>query len=580
MSLSAFNPDFPALTDMQFRALSKTAKKAYFRIYISNKEWRLNNLYKIEDEHGNVVTFKMRDAQKELFETAKPFEIILKARQLGFSTYIDIYILDSSLFTANYKAGIQAQDLKKAGEIFNSKILFPYDKLPNYIKSRRPIKSRNGGTNGGSIKFANGSSIRCDASFRSGTLQFLHISELGKICAQGEIKAREVKTGSLPTVHAGSKCFIESTAEGAAGFFYELCKKAEEHKQSGMPLGARDFNFRFIPWFTHPKYYSKVPKRGLKLTPYFKKYFKAIEPFVIEHLGRPLTDEQMQWYLETYSVNGEDTKQEFPSTPQEAFLTSGRRVFNAIHCMQAESRCEKPLLIYEVCPETGKLTDVRDDVDFEKVGDELISGLMGYLLIWELPEDGEDYALGADVAEGLEHGDRSSLDVLNAKGQQVAHWFGHLDTDEFAKVIAHIGEMYNFAYVGPERNNHGHAVITTLREIYPTRRIYTEEYLDKEDDREEKDRLGWLTTKASKPIIIGGLKEDLRHEVDGIRWIGTITEMNTYVYDAKGSTNAMDGSFDDQVMSYALAREMVARMPRTPRKRHNPRPPADDYRRH
>ena len=162
-NLTAFNPDMPALTDTQFKALSKTAKKAYFRIYISNKEWRLNNLYKIEDEEGNVVTFKMRDAQRELFETAYPFEIILKARQLGFSTYIDIYILDSALFNANYKAGIQAQDLKKAGEIFNSKILFPYDHLPGYIKSRKTVKQRSGGTNGGGIKFNNDSQIRVDA---------------------------------------------------------------------------------------------------------------------------------------------------------------------------------------------------------------------------------------------------------------------------------------------------------------------------------------------------------------------------------------------------------------------------------
>lgn len=576
MSLKAFDPNFPALTDTQFKALSKQAKKAYFRLYVSNKDWRLNNLYKIEDEEGNVVTFKMRDAQRDLFETAYPFEIILKARQLGFSTYIDIYILDSALFNANYKAGIQAQDLKKAGEIFNSKILFPYDHLPGYIKSRRTVKQRNGGTNGGAIKFSNDSQIRVDASFRSGTLQFLHISELGKIAAQGEAKAKEVKTGSLPTVHAGSKCFIESTAEGAAGFFYELCKRAEEQQQAGLPLGPRDFNFRFIPWFTHPKYISKPPKGGIKQSKYFKDYFAAVE----KATGVTLSDERRQWYMETYAVNGEETKQEYPSTPQEAFLTSGRRVFDAIKCMAAEGRCSKPLLVYDLCPETGKMTDVRKEIDLGKVGDELVSGLMNYLLVWELPDDDADYALGADVAEGLEHGDRSSLDVLDANGNQVAHWFGHVDTDQFAKVIAHIGKLYNKAYVGPERNNHGHAVLNKLREIYPLSRIYTEEYHDRDDDREETTRIGWLTTKASKPIIITSLKEDLRNEADGIRWIGTITEMNTYVYDAKGSTNAMDGSFDDQVMSYAIAKEMVARMPRTPNKKQPPRQRPGDYRKH
>ncbi|MGB2146905.1 MAG: hypothetical protein ACPHZ7_08065 [Vibrio toranzoniae] len=319
-----------------------------------------------------------------------------------------------------------------------------------------------------------------------------------------------------------------------------------------------------------------MPSTGFKQSKYFKDYFAAVETAT----GVTLSNERRQWYMDTYSVNGEDTKQEYPSTPQEAFLTSGRRVFDAIQCMAAEGRCRKPLLIYEVCPETGRMTDVRDEIDNTKVGEELVNGLMNYLLVWELPDEEEDYGLGADIAEGLEHGDRSSLDVLNSRGEQVAHWFGTLDTDLFAKVIAHVGFFYNKAYVGPERNNHGHATLNTLREIYPISRIYTEEYHDRDDDREETTRLGWLTTKSSKPIVIGNLKEDLRHEVDGIRWIGTLTEMNTYVYDSKGATNAMDGSFDDQVMSYAIAKEMVARMPRTPRKYDSKRKAPGDYRTH
>nr|WP_038224851.1 terminase [Vibrio sp. ER1A] len=563
----------PCLTDLQFKALSRPQKRRYLRTYLKNKRWRLNNLYKIENEKGKVVTFKMRDAQKDLFETAHTFEIILKARQLGFSTYIDIYALDCCLFTKNFKAGIIAQDLPSAGEIFASKVVFPYEHLPGYLRSRITLVSRRGGSNGGKLQFNNKSWIRVATSFRSGTLQFLHISELGKICAKYPQKAEEVKTGSMPTVHTGSKCFIESTAEGAAGYYYELCNLAQEQQQSGAPLGPKDFNFRFIPWYTHPNYIATVPSTGFKQSKYFKDYFAAVETA----MKITLSEERRQWYMETYHKYGEKTKQEYPSTPQEAFLTSGRRVFNAIQCMAAEGRCKKPLLIYEVNPETGKMSDVRNEVNSTKKGEELVKGLMGYLLIWELPDEGQDYALGADVAEGLEHRDRSSLDVLDAQGRQVAHWFGHLDTDQFAKIINHIGRFYNKAYVGPERNNHGHAVLNKLRDIYPLSRIYTEEYHDRDDDREETQRIGWLTTRASKPIIITNLNEDLRHETDGIQWIGTIREMNTYVYDSKGSTNAIDGAFDDQVMSYAIAKEMVVRMPRTPKKINTPRPPAGNW---
>ena len=192
-------------------------------------------------------------------------------------------------------------------------------------------------------------------------------------------------------------------------------------------------------------------------------------------------------------------------------------------------------------------------------------------MVWELPDPDKDYALGADVAEGLEHGDRSSLDVLDEDGNQVAHWFGHVDTDQFAKIIAAVGKFYKGAneygaYVAPERNNHGHAIMNVLRDIYPVVRIYEEEHHDKQDEDEETGKLGWLTTRKSKPIVISNLNEQLRNNTDGIKWIGTVAEMNTYVYDAKGSMNAIDGGFDDQVMSYAIALEMVVRMPRTIRK--------------
>nr|WP_321458702.1 terminase [uncultured Vibrio sp.] len=560
--------NMPALTDAQFKALSRPEKRRYFRTYLTNKEWRLNHLYKIEDEKGRIVTFKMRDAQRDLFESSHTFEIILKARQLGFSTYIDLYGLDSCLFTKNYAAGIIAQDLESAGAIFQTKVVFPYNHLPSYLKTRIRVTQRSGGANGGKLCFSNGSRIRVATSFRSGTLQFLHISELGRICAGYPQKAREIQTGSMPTVHEGSKLFIESTAEGAAGLFFDLCKKAEERLHSGLMLGAKDFNFRFIPWFTHPKYYSPVPKSGLKLSKYFKTYFDSIEPFVIRHLGRPLTDQQKQWYMETYDKYEEHTKQEYPSTPQEAFLTSGRRVFSAVHSMAAENQCSKPLLVYDVNPETGEMFNVRDEVNREGASENMQKGLQGYLLVWELPTTDKDYALGGDVAEGLEHGDRSSLDVLDEDGNQVAHWFGHVEPDQFAKIIAIVGKMYagkdgRAAYAAPERNNHGHAVLNVLRDIYPLSRIYEEEHHDREDDDEPTGKLGWLTTRKSKPIIISNLNEQLRNNTSGIKWIGTVSELNTYVYDAKGSMGAIDGAFDDQVMSYAIAQEMVVRMPRT-----------------
>lgn len=553
-----------ALNDDDYNALPRPEKRRFLKLVYSNPWWRLENLYKIQNEEGDKITFKLRPPQRALFQNMHYRNIILKARQLGFSTAIEIYLLDHALFNKERRCGVVAQDLKSAGGLFSTKILYPYENLPNWVKARIKVKSltRPSLTQGGRVQFNNGSQISCSNSFRSDTIHFLHLSEHGKLCAKSPDKAYEVKTGTFPTLHRKAILFDESTAEGVGGDFYKYCKRAEELMHSNAPLQQTDMKFFFFGWWQDVKYAQEVPTGGLKLSKYHEHYFGALE----KAIGITLSDEQKNWYVQKEIEQGDKMKQEFPSTPDEAFLTSGRRVFNAIDTMRVHSRCSKPLLVYDVDPETGSFNKVTNKVEREGEESEIQKGLLGYLLVWELPEEGGDYAIGADVAEGLAHGDRSSFDVCDEYGNQVAHWYGHLDTKLFARVMSWVGKFYNKAYLGPERNNHGHAVLNELREIYPIARIYTEEHHDHDDEHEETNKLGWLTTKKSKPIAIEGLKEGIRTDTDGIRWIGTVTEMNTYVYDDKGSTNAQEGCFDDQVMSYAIAQEMVARMPRTVRK--------------
>ncbi|PSU19613.1 terminase [Photobacterium phosphoreum] len=528
----------------------------YIHARVGNKWWRLNNLYKVENEDGDLVTFKLRPAQALLFKLMAHKNIILKARQLGFSTAIDIYLLDEALFNKNIKCGIIAQDQGAAGEIFRTKIEVPFDNLPEWLKAEFPIKARRSGASGGFILFESGSSIQCATSFRSGTVQRLHISEHGKICAKYPQKAKEVKTGTLNAIHQKAICFIESTAEGVGGDFYSMSMRALDLYNSGSALGSQDYKFHFFAWFQDPKYSEPLPQSGLQLSKYHQEYFAAVE----SAMKVTLTDEQKQWYINKEQSQGEEIKQEFPSTPQEAFLTSGRRVFDAIRVMNAEAHTMKPLIIYDIEPVNGtkKKAQSMREVDNEK----LQRNLLNMLLVWELPDADEEYAIGVDIAEGLEHNDRSSFDVVKkSTGEQVAHWFGHLDVEMFASLVRHVGHMYNTAFVGPERNNHGHAFLQKFRDIYPVRCIYQEQYLDRDNDN-DTPKLGWLTTKQSKPIIIEGLKELLRTQTSGIRWIGTISELNAYVYDSKGAMNAQVGCYDDQLISYAIAQEMRARMPK------------------
>lgn len=519
--------------------------------------WRVNNLYIIADEYGNEVLFRCRSAQTVLFCVMWYLNIILKARQLGFSTAIQIFILDHALFNDNRQCGVIAQGLTEATAIFASKILYPYERLPSWLKSgKRAIKSKTSTA----IYLCNDSYVRIAVSFRSGTLQVLHISEYGKICAQFPLRADEVQSGSLNAIHAGSLLFVESTAEGATGNFFEMSVEAMEFLEANLPLTQQDFKFHFYPWFDDPKYVLAIPDSGLKLTKAQVKYFTAVQLA----MKVTLSDEQKNWYVTKERTQKGKMKQEFPSTPMEAFLTSGRKVFDTDDLMRAEGRCTKPLIVYDVDPTTGKRKKVTGKVDLKsKAADKLAQSTLGYLLVWELPDEDEDYAMGGDVAEGLEHGDRSSFDIVaKSDGRQVAHWFGYLDPKRFARLMAHVGTWYNMAYIGPERNNHGHAVLQELVEIYPTARIYHEEHIDREDTDEETQKVGWHTSAQSKPLLTGGLDDLLANDADGIRWRGTVAELNIFVYDKKGRMGAQSGGFDDQVMSYMIAQEIRARMPK------------------
>lgn len=519
--------------------------------------WRINNLYIIADEKGREVLFRCRMAQEFLFCVMWYLNIILKARQLGFSTAIQVFILDHALFNDNRKCGVIAQNKELASGIFSSKILYPYERLPSWLKSgRRNLVSKTTT----SITFKNDSAINVAVSFRSGTLQVLHVSEYGKICAEFPKRADEVQSGSLNAVHPGSLLFIESTAEGAAGNFFEMSVEAMDLKETGVDLSFLDFKFHFFPWFDDPKYVMDVPKGGLKLSKSQEKYFEAIE----KASNSTLSDEQKCWYVNKERSQKGKMKQEFPSTPMEAFLTSGRKVFDGEDLLLAEGKCSKPLLVYDLEPMTGSMHKAMSKVDLtHKSSDKLNNSALNYLLVWELPDRDEEYAIGGDVAEGLEHGDRSSLDVVaKSDGRQVAHWFGHLSPKLFAHIIKHVGLMYNKAFVGVERNNHGHAVLQELVEIYPTSRIYNEEHIDREETREETAKVGWHTSAASKPILVATFEELLREQKDGIQWKGTISEMHIFVFDKQGRMGAQSGGFDDQVMSYLIAQEMRVRMPR------------------
>lgn len=283
--------------------------------------WRLHNLYKImvkedEDDEGLVLTFKPNRAQRRLMKRLHYRNLILKARQLGFTTFICILFLDYCLFTPNVRAGIIAHTDDAAKTIFRDKVKFAYDRLPPAIKEAMPLAR----DSASELMFANNSSIRVSTSMRSGTIHFLHVSEFGKICARFPHRAKEVVTGSIPAVPQNGIIFIESTAEGRDGEFFRMSQRAQALHDARKKLTKKDYRFHFYAWWEADEY--RMDPAGVVISPEDHEYFDELEA----KIARRITPEQRAWYVATrdvdFSGNDQQMWQEYPSTPEEAFQRS------------------------------------------------------------------------------------------------------------------------------------------------------------------------------------------------------------------------------------------------------------------
>lgn len=147
------------------------------------------------------------------------------------------------------------------------------------------------------------------------------LSEFGKICAKYPDKAREIITGSLNAIATGQYVFIESTAEGREGYFYEMCKEAQAAKDINKALSPLDFRFHFFPWHGHTAY--RIRTDHYELPSHMQGYFSQLEAI----LGYPLELAQKAWYIKRAETQGDDMKREFPSTPAEAFEASNEGLY-------------------------------------------------------------------------------------------------------------------------------------------------------------------------------------------------------------------------------------------------------------
>jgi hypothetical protein len=518
-------------------------------------------LLKIRNKDAQLVPFILNKPQIRLLEIierlkakSKPVRIIiLKARQMGFSTFTEGLIFNDTATTPLKNSQIVAHEDSASQNLYQMYKTF-YENLPpeltpmtKYSNSQELLfenptpdideKRKNPGLQS-RVKVASARNVNTG---RSSTIHNLHASEVAFWQ-----DAKTLMTGLMQTIpdSPNTMVIIESTANGVGGWFYETWQQAVRGENEYIPV--------FFPWFELNEYskpFDSLEERedfinnvNMVFTNEKGEEIRTEEyELMVTH---SLTYEQLNWrkYTIRNKCNNDidQFNQEYPATPDEAFIASGRPRFSAGSIKKFLKKC--------VEGERGYIVEDSSGVHFVK-------DPKGYVEIWEYPKEDRFYCIGADVAEGLEKGDYSDARVGSDDFNVWASWHGHIDPDLYGDELVKLAKFYNNAYIGVERNNHG---LTTLKAIQRKEywNIYFQKTYDKIADKISQT-IGWLTSNRTKPLMIDKLAEFIREN-----WLGCKDKMFwmeclTYVIDDRGATNAQEGCYDDTVMATALLLQML-----------------------
>jgi len=498
---------------------------------------------RITTKSGTEIPFILKPYQlrianviQEMIDAGLPVRIIiLKARQLGISTLVAAYLYYKTITNKYIRSLTIAHDEESTINIFEMSHRFydlsdiqPMKRFSNRkeLVFENPDNKSRQSTPGLMSKMGVATAGKKTAG-RSKTIHNLHISELPYW-----LHAKKTMAGLVSSVpnKANSCIIIEATANGMSGdggVFYEKCVRAQ--------TGLDEFRFIFIAWFEDDDYRMKPPMG-----------FKAEGKIADLAVRFPeLDDEQLYWATYTLKnvCDGDWMTfcQEYPSTPEEAFVLSGRPFFNQFDIIKRIS------LAKDVKYKQGYLDDKGV---FHESSD-------GMLRIYEEPQEKGIYGIGADVAEGLEDGDADSAFVIDRKMRQVARFFGRIDPDQFGKELIKLGKYYNNALLAPELNNHGHAVLARLKNDGYIN-IYTREVYDELADRRVK-KLAWLTTSKSKMHMLDEFKAAYRDGDITIKDVELFKEMKLLQIEEDGNV-ILNGK--DLTVSACIAVQCIKQLPK------------------
>lgn len=535
------------------------------------------NLY-IKDKFANIVPFVPNEPQRALIDYVllcirekRPVKvIILKARQMGFSTAVEALCYWWTSTNFNINSVIIGNDEKSSLNLYrmfrryfdNTNILF---KPSVRYNTKSDLTFEKFDENGKQIGL--GSAIKIEtaknkSAGRSDTVNFLHASELGAWENGEDLVASLMQTvPDAEVMEKPSMVFLESTAEGRGNYFHKEYVAAVNKKNNYQPL--------FAPWWILDTYERDATFEDLGQLNDYESFLVELMKKGHETLGHKFTIKEesiprkIAYYrrkAKDFAATPERLPQEYPSTWEEAFIASGKNVFNplALQEMEKDATPLEDVDYYKITPLEDR---PYEEFELEKVPFEPNETPDDFtykapLKIWEKPKPYKEYVIGADVAEGLKGGDFSVATVVDISTMAVvARWRGHCDPDKFGEILGALGTYYNYALIGVEVNNHGLTTVQKLRDTFYTNLYKRDRGYDEEWETPTVN-LGWKTDMRTKRLMIDDLIKLVRERVIKDKDIVFINEAFSYVRDERGRMNAEEGSHDDVVMSTAIAYQL------------------------
>lgn len=495
---SEYQHDFELFAKEQIKILPKDSSKGF-------KPFEFN-------EAQHIVNDAI---EGQLKETGKVRAIILKARQMGLSTYTCGRVFWKSYYNAYNKSVVMAHDAATSDALFS----MSRNIIDNMTDNFRPSFKK---SNAKEIMFEHNDSgyrLYTAGSPEAGrgiTPTIAHLSEVAFWLHDEKILAGLFQGISQAE---GTEVILESTANGVGNSFHRLWKGAVE--------GSNEYIAIFVPWFLMGEYRRKAPE-GFERSP---------EEEILVTRYR-LDDDQLYWRRLKVAEGGLDKfRQEYPANPEEAFIVSGSNVFNI---EKLSALVPQPIL-------------AQMDFNFESQMMEQLKN--GSIEIFKYPTFEDSFAIGADVSLGVGK-DFSTAVVMNAKREVCAVYRNNtIDPSQFGDLLFYLGRYYNNALLAVESNSMGIATLNRLTQMGYVNMYYQTKMANV--SKEEGSRIGWRTTMASKPAIIGFLKNAVEQEDIWIPSRIVIGELMNYVADDNGRTNAIVGHHDDTVIALAIVLEVI-----------------------